>query len=430
MKKDSFRSWVVIVMLGFALTLSQMDKMLMSVAAPVMLSDLHLSGAAMGTLLGIPTWTYLLFQFPSGIWVDRFGARTVLAVAFVLWSLTCALTGVMSTFVGLLACRLALGMFEAPFYPTAHATMAEAISDKRRGLATAIYTKGASVGPACGAIVGTYLLTRYGWAHMFVIWGTVSLVFVVPWLLWGPRATERAMHDVKKADWATIRELLSMRAVWGITIGYFGFLYLYYINVTWLPTYLAKARGMNMAQTGSASATFYLSAIAAGPIAGILSDWLISRGYSQTAVRKSFITIGLLMYGAIVPAAYASDSRTAAILLAICLAGQAVAAINMLAIPSAIAPKGHAGLVGAIQQISAVAGFVSPFVTGVLFDQTQSFKSAIVCAGCMLVLSFVCFVFVVPRIEPILLRRSSDSRGLGDDAQREIARVAALKSRN
>jgi ACS family D-galactonate transporter-like MFS transporter len=403
-QKDSFKSWVVILMVGVALTISQVDRMLLSIAAPSMLADQHMSATALGVLLSSFAWTYTAMLMPAGWLVDRFGAKRVLAIAFVCWSLACAGMGLSTAFFALIGFRLLLGMAEAPLYPVAHATMAQAFSERRRGLATAIYSKGASLGPAIGAIVGSWLLLKYGWSEMFLIVGLSSLIFVVPWLKFAPATLNVGRPNSGKTDVATIRQLLRKRAVWGVSIGYFGFLYLYYIYVTWLPTYLAKARGLSTSEIAWMSSVPFLVSLIAGPASGFIADGLIAKGHSQTLVRKSAIAIGLVLGAMIIPAAFAPDAQTAAIFFVIALAGQAVSAAAMLALPSAIAPNGHAGFVGGFQQMmGGLGGIVSPIVTGVLYDRTQDFTSAILCAGSLLVLAAVSFLIILPKVEQVQL---------------------------
>jgi MFS family permease len=323
-----------------------------------------------------------------------------------------AATGFGTVFGFLLACRLLLGLFEAPLFGVAHSLMAQLFSDRRRALAAAVYSKGVSLGPALGAAGGSYLLMHYGWSAMFVIVGIGSLLFLVPWLAFAPAKQAEPVAAVdRRIDWAVVRELLGNRAVLGVSVGYFGFLYLYYIYATWLPTYLAEARGLSTAEIAWMATVPFLISLAAGPVTGWFTDWLIGRGYSQTKVRKSAIGIGLLLGGAVVPAAFASDGHEAAVLFVIALVGQSISAANMLALPSAIAPEGRAGLVGSFQQMfGALGGVVSPILTGVLFDLTHDFRAAILCAAAMLVLSAFCFLILLPRIERVSLRATAEAK--------------------
>lgn len=401
-QKDSARSWGVIVLVGLALAIAHSDRVLLAIAAPQLIKQQHITGTSLGMLLSAFSWTYMVAQLPSGWLVDRFGAKTVLTVGFVGWSLVSAATGLSTAFGILLLCRLLLGVFEAPLYAVAHSMMAMLFSDRRRALAAAVYSKGVSLGPAIGTAAGSYVMMAYGWSEMFVIVGIGSLVFLVPWLAFAPGKAATAQPVERRVDWAAARELLAHRSVLGVSVGYFGFLYLYYIYATWLPTYLAQARGLDTEQIAWMATVPFLISIAAGPVTGWFTDWLIGRGYSQTAVRKWAIGIGLLLGGAVVPAAFANDGHEAAVLFVIALVGQSISAANMLALPSAIAPEGRAGLVGSFQQMfGALGGVVSPLLTGILLDRTQDFKAAILCAAAMLVLSAFCFLVLLKRVERI-----------------------------
>lgn len=405
-RKDSAKSWGVLILAGLALTLAHSDRTLLAIAAPILVKQQHLSGTELGILLSAFSWTYMLAQLPSGWLVDRFGAKTVLTVSFIGWSLVSALTGLGTVFWFLLVCRLLLGLFEAPVFGVAHSLMAQLFTDRRRALAAAVYSKGVSLGPALGAAGGSYLLLQFGWSAMFVIVGLGSMLFLIPWLAFAPaKPKEAAVPADRRIDWAVVRELLGNRAVLGVSVGYFGFLYLYYIYATWLPTYLAEARGLSTAEIAWMATVPFLISLAAGPVVGWFTDWLIGRGYSQTKVRKSAIGIGLLLGGAVVPAAFATDGHEAAVLFVVALVGQSISAANMLALPSAIAPEGRAGLVGSFQQMfGALGGVVSPLLTGVLFDYTHDFRAAILCAAAMLVLSAFCFLVLLPRVERVTLR--------------------------
>ncbi|MBB4857963.1 ACS family glucarate transporter-like MFS transporter [Novosphingobium chloroacetimidivorans] len=403
-RKDGFRSWGVIVLVGLALTIAHSDRVLLAIAAPHLIEQQHITGTGLGLLLSAFSWTYMVAQLPSGWLVDRFGPKRVLTIGFIGWSLVSAMTGLSTVFSVLLLCRMLLGVFEAPLYAVAHAVMASLFTDRRRALATAIYSKGVSLGPAIGTAAGSYVMMAYGWSEMFVIVGLGSLLFLIPWIAFAPsrQALAPSSQESRKIDWSEARKLLMNRSVLGVSVGYFGFLYLYYIYATWLPTYLSKERGLDTEQIAWMATVPFLISMAAGPVTGWFTDWLIGRGMSQTVVRKCAIGLGLLLGGAIVPAAFATDGYEAAVLFVIALVGQSISAANMLALPSAIAPEGRAGLVGSFQQMfGAAGGVVSPLLTGILYDQGHDFKAAILCAAAMLVLSGFCFLILLQRVERI-----------------------------
>ena len=84
-------------------------------------NDLKLTEEQIGHILGSFFFTYALFQVPAGWASDRFGARLMLTIYIVLWSLFTAMTGFVTGFVGLLIARLLCGVAEAGAYPTSMA---------------------------------------------------------------------------------------------------------------------------------------------------------------------------------------------------------------------------------------------------------------------------------------------------------------------
>jgi ACS family D-galactonate transporter-like MFS transporter len=87
------------------------------VAAPLLKSELGLSASQLGILLSAFFWTYSCMQIPVGWLVDRFDVKWVFAIGFFIWSAATAFTGLVHTFVALLAIRVVLGVGESVAYP-------------------------------------------------------------------------------------------------------------------------------------------------------------------------------------------------------------------------------------------------------------------------------------------------------------------------
>src|SRR5258708_25779408 len=86
---------------------------------------------------------------------------------------------------------------------------------------------------------------------MFVIVGLASLAWLA---LWWPVAPA---HEVKanapsqaRASRAELIQLLKTREMWGIILGWFGYLYVFFIYVTWLPGHLVLTRGLTLLKAG------------------------------------------------------------------------------------------------------------------------------------------------------------------------------------
>lgn len=405
-RKDSVRSWVIVGTLGVGCTIAYIDRVLLSFATPAIIKEFGLDGAVAGLLLSAFFWSYTLMQIPAGWLIDRYGTKRVLAGGYFLWSASCIVTGWTSSLATFIACRLGLGVGESPLYPSGYRIVSTEFSERRRGLASAIYSEGAKLGPAIGAPLAAWLIVVFGWRDMFIIVGLVSMIWLVPWLILAPKKEDdidpiRTKFVAK--DWTA---LLRRREIWGISFGYFGYLYVFYVYITWMPGYLVLTRGFTILQAGIyASLPFFLQFVF-GIFGGWFADYLIHKGFSATAVRKCAIGFGLLFGMSIVPAAFASTGEAAALWFAVSLTGLGVAVPNMLAVPSAIAPLGRGGVVGAIQNTAGnLGGVLAPIVTGALYSATQSFTSALVGAGFMLCLSAFGYLVLIPRIEPIQLQK-------------------------
>jgi len=402
---DSVRSWIIVGTLGVGCTVAYIDRVLLSFATPAIIKELGLDGAVAGLLLSAFFWSYALMQLPAGWLIDRYGTRSVLAVGYFLWSASCVATGWASSLATFIACRLGLGIGESPLYPSGYRIVSTEFSERHRGLASAIYSEGAKLGPAIGAPLAAGLIVAFGWRDMFIIVGLVSMIWLLVWLIVAPRK-EHGAHPLKTKfasnDWW---ELLKRREIWGISFGYFGYLYVFYVYITWMPGYLVLTRGFTILHAGIYASLPFVLQFVFGLFGGWCADHLIYRGVSATVVRKGVIGLGLILGMCIVPAAFAATGESAALWFAVSLTGLGLAVPNMLAVPSAIAPRGRGGVVGAIQNTAGnFGGVLAPIVTGALYSATQSFTSALVAAGVMLCVSAFGYLVLIPRIEPISLQ--------------------------
>src|SRR5438045_3332054 len=113
------RRWAILGLLCVAFIAAYFDRINLSVAltAPAFRELFRLTDTQRGLLSSAFFWSYCVLQIPGGVAVDRFGARRTLALAFLLWSVTSAATGMVQTFAALFAMRLLLGVGEAVVTP-------------------------------------------------------------------------------------------------------------------------------------------------------------------------------------------------------------------------------------------------------------------------------------------------------------------------
>ena len=130
------------------------------------------------------------------------------------------------------ACRrLLLGMGESAAYPSYSKILSGSFPQTHRGTANAMIDMASKIGPALGTLLGGLLVASYGWRSLFISIGALSLLWLMPWSIWGPK--DRALAVSHSAAAPGILEILGKREAWGTFIGLFGANYIWYFLLTW-----------------------------------------------------------------------------------------------------------------------------------------------------------------------------------------------------
>ena len=128
-----------LVLLAICALINYVDRGNLSIAAPLLKDELHISVTQLGILLSAFFWTYTAMQFVSGWLVDRFEVNWVMAAGFLLWSLTTAATGFVRGLTMLLAMRLMLGVGESVMIPACSKVLSLHLPEHHRGFANGVY---------------------------------------------------------------------------------------------------------------------------------------------------------------------------------------------------------------------------------------------------------------------------------------------------
>ncbi len=138
------------VLLAISLLINYVDRGNLSLAAPLLKNELHLTAWQLGILFSAFFWTYTALQFVMGWVVDRFEVNLVIAVGYLVWSLATATTGLVRGFTMLLTMRLLLGIGESVAFPSCSKILARHVPEENRGFANGILIAGLKSGPAVG----------------------------------------------------------------------------------------------------------------------------------------------------------------------------------------------------------------------------------------------------------------------------------------
>jgi MFS family permease len=403
LERDSRGSWIAVCVLGLAVSIGYVDRVVISMAAPIISKEYGFGPEIMGALLSAFSWAYFFALLPSGWLIDRYGPKLVLTVGYLVWSVACAATGLSTSIAMLFLCRVALGVGEAPLYPCGVALTQAGFSERNRGLASAIYSEGAKIGPAIGAPLAATLLATFGWREMFALIGLGFLFWLPLWHFLVPPLKVQRSNGANKPTAPHWKATFLHRDVLGMMLGSFGYLYVLWFYLSWLPSYLMQERGLAVVQAGIYTALPFLIQVFTSLAGGYVADRMIEAGHSATLVRKSSIGIGLLLGTAIVPAAFAETVGTAVALFCVSLAGIGILVPNALAVPARLAAEGRGAIVGSLSLSAGfLGGAMAPLLTGFIL-KNATYSAAFLLAGGMLLVSAAGYLIILRKIEPLRL---------------------------
>jgi MFS family permease len=391
----------VVTLLAVALFISYVDRGNVATAAPLMKDELRLSASEIGFLFSAFYWSYIPGQLLAGWLGERFNAYRTLALGLALWSLATAATGLVSGFAVLLAMRLVLGVGEGAIFPCSSKLIAQHIPAHRLGVANGAMATGLALGPAFGTFFGGLLMARYGWRTTFVLFGLVSLLWLVPWfnVTRDARAREREAPRDKAPGFLAI---LARREAWAASIGHLCGNYIFYFVIWWLPLYLVKARGFTVPQMSVIGGLIYLVYAASCQATGWLTDLWTRAGASQNRVRKTFIVVsGAGSAAAMLGCAFGNASVSVACLVAAALFF-GLATPNIYAIGQILAgPRAAGNWIGVQNCIGNFSGVLCPLITGFVVDRTGSFFWAFAIACGVTLFGIVAWGVMIPRVAPL-----------------------------
>jgi ACS family D-galactonate transporter-like MFS transporter len=416
-KKTRVR-WNIAILMWAAIAINYIDRTNLSVAAPTLMKEFHISAETMGLILSSFFWSYALFQIPAGWFADKVGQRISLAVAVAWWSIATAATAVARGAGSLIATRVLMGVGEAGAYPSNAGVTAKWFPDKERARVSAIFDSGSKVGTAITMPVIVWLLTKFGWETPFVVSGLLGLVWVVIW--WVYYNDPEKHKYVSQEELAYIREgqvkkegidkvqplkwyqLFRYRNILAMCVGFFMLNYAIYFFITWFPSYLVKERGMALMTMGFVAMIPPLTGLVAEIFGGWFSDYLYTKGVSLTIARKINLVGGMLLATSIALAGLVQSPVLCVVLLSVSYAGLTIAASAVWSLPGDVAPRNMTSIVGGMQNcISNLGGILGPIVTGYIISTTHSFIPALIVSGAATLIGALTYLFWLGKIEPI-----------------------------
>ena len=388
-------------MVGLVIVLNYIDRGAVSIAAPLIKDEMALSATAYGVVVSAFFWTYVPVLVLAGWLADRVSVWWLMASGVAVWALATLLMGFAGGLAALIALRVLMGVGEGVAFPCAAKLMARA-PEEQRGSANIALAGGLAVGPLVGTLMGGIILAQYGWRPMFVVFGMMTLVWLVPWLRFRREVDAPVVVTDRPPPPVAYGKLLRTPSLWALSVYHFAGTYSLYFVIAWLPLYLTRVRGYTLGDMALLTAFFYLGQAVGAAASGWFCDRLIVIGQSPSAVRR---TMGLVASAtaAIGLTAIAQSTSTLALiawLVPTSLAFGTITGVLFVAGQTLAGPAATGRWVGVQAGVGNLAGIIGPVATGVIVD-AMGYAPAFGLTTIVIIAGALVFAFGVPRVAPI-----------------------------
>ena len=373
--------WLIAGLLFFSTLINYTARLTLSVVVGNILHDFRMTERDYSQIVSLFLAAYAVMYAGSGYVVDRLGTRRGFALFVSVWSAAQMLTGIVVGKWTLAASQFGLGLAEPGNFPAGVKTVHEWFPPHQRAAAVGLFNAGSSLGAALGAPVAAFLTVRYGWRSAFFVTGALGFVWLAAWLVitpspgsarWTAARTKLGLDrlPVESAEEGvrnkrnTLRLIRSRPCIALILARFLTDPVIYFI-LFWLPRYLEKVRGFDVAMVGKyAWVPFFFGGIGY-LVGGWLSGNLMHRGWGLPRARKTTMLVGACFLPAAMLAPRAPTAALAIAAVCFVVFGHAIWVSNLMTLPSDLFHRnevatgaGFSGMGG------AVSGIVASLFTG------------------------------------------------------------------
>ena len=411
--------WRIVPFIMLCYVIAYLDRVNVGFAKLQMSQDLGFSETVYGLGAGVFFLGYFLFEVPSNILMHRVGARIWIARIMITWGLMSAAFLFVKTPTVFYVMRFLLGLAEAGFYPGIILYLTYWYPAHRRAKIVAVFMSAIPLAGIFGNPLSGWIMDSFQGSAGLAGWQWMFVIEAVPAVLIGIAVLFYLDNGVRKATWLSEPEKLLIEReiaadqrgtqathstgaifadprIWLMCLIYFCFVMGQYGLTFWMPT-LIKATGVK----GNLNIGL-LSAIPFG--CAIVAMNLLGRSADARRERRWHLVVPALLgaAGFVVAAVNAGNTAVSIVALSVAAAGVLSCAPLFWSLPTAFL-SGAAAAVGiaAINSVGNLAGFVSPYLVGMLKDLTGSTQTGMVMLAAMLALGAA----AVLRTSPALVNR-------------------------
>jgi ACS family hexuronate transporter-like MFS transporter len=409
--------WWIGGLLFLSTIINYIDRQTLSLLVPYLKQDYHWTNTDYANLLIGFRVGYSIGQTILGWLVDRIGTRRGLSITVFLYSIVSVATSLARGFYSFAAFRFLLGTTESANWPGATKAVSEWFPKRERGLATALFDSGSSIGGAIAPFIILGVYFRWGWRLSFILPGLLGFLWLIVWRKMyyppqeHPRISQQELkmiladatgdaHATASKNQPPWHVLLKLPQTWGTIIAKSFTDPVWFFVTDWFPIYLV-AKGIPLKSGLIAVWIPFLAADLGNFFGGGVSGYLIKRGWSLGAARKSVVIFGGIGVLLLIPSLFTVNLYWITLLFA--LSTFAYASFSTIAnvLPSDLFFSQSVATVSGMSGTGAGIGTIIAFkLIGYYSDlpriaASHSFDRIIVAAGVVPFIGMVLVLFLI-----------------------------------
>ncbi|MFM0203708.1 MFS transporter [Paraburkholderia fungorum] len=406
-------AWRIIPFVFILYIISYLDRANIGYAALQMNKELALSSEAFGFVSGIFFIGYFLFEVPSNVMLNKYGARVWIARILLTWGVVAVISAFVQNATQLYILRFLLGVAEAGFFPGIIVYLTYWFRAKELATTVALFTAAIPVSYIIGAPMSTWIMDNVhwlnwsGWRWMLVLEGAPALIGgILCFLYLADRPKDAKWLKPEERDWLlnelendkkarpNVKHIGSLKAITNPKVLYLSFIYFVYqcgsLGVGyWMPQIIKGfSTSLSHTQVGLIAMIPYIFAT--------IMMVLWSRSSDRRSERRLHSAIPLAVAAlALLGAGLTSNPYVSISMISLSLGGLYAFKSPFWALPTLFLSRSSAAVsIAVINSIGNLGGFVGPFAIGYIKGEGQSATAGLLFLSGLLVVSFFMTIFI------------------------------------
>ena len=367
--------WWIAAVLFASTVINYLDRQTLSLLAPYLKTQYHWTNSDYAAIVIAFRVAYAIGQTAFGRLMDKIGTRRGLTLTVAWYSLISILTPLANGLYSFGFFRFLLGAGESANWPAATKAVSEWFPKQERGLATAFFDSGSSIGGAIAPFIVLSIYFRWGWRPAVIVPGLLGFFWILLWRkVYSPPESHPRISDselqmladdkrdmlannTRRLPW---RDLFKLPQTWGVIVARAFTDPVWYFVADWFPIYLV-AKGIDLRSGFIAVWVPFIAADLGNFFGGWASGWLIKRGWSLGSARKALVIFGGIGVTTLIPTIFTTQLFPITALFAFATFSYAAFSTIANCLPSDLFESGSVASVSGITGTGSSIGTIIAF---------------------------------------------------------------------